>query len=59
MRLRVAAHQHQERIGHLAEEGLGQAAGRDDAERIAVEARVGRIDPALLAGGAPAERVLG
>ncbi len=44
-----------QRVGDVGEERLGQAAGRDDAERVAVEAGVGGVDEALLAADAHAD----
>ena len=45
----VAAQQPRQRVGHVLEEDRRQSAGRRGAERVAVQAGVGGIDPALLA----------
>jgi hypothetical protein len=48
--------QREQRVGHVLEERLGQPAGRHHPERVAVEAGVGGVDPALLAGEADRSR---
>ena len=52
MGARVARRELAQRVGHVLEEGLGQAAGRHGAERVAVQPRVLGRHPALLAGQA-------
>ena len=46
----VAADEPRQRVGHVLEERRRQPAGRHRAERVAVQAGVGGVDPALLAG---------
>ena len=54
MRAGVARDELAERVGHVGEERLGQAAGGNGAERVAVEAGLVGSDPALLAADAQA-----
>ena len=52
----VAADEGEHRVRRLGQEGVRQAAGRRDADRVPVEPRVLGRDPALLAGDAHRRR---
>ena len=54
VRAREAAHQPQQRVRHVGQEGVGQPAGRHDAERVTVQPGVLGGEPALLAADAGA-----
>ena len=56
MGARVAAHQLHERVGDVGQERLGQAAGRHDAEGVAVQPGVLGRQPALLPADASPHR---
>ena len=53
---RPARDERTERVGNRLEERVGEARGRDDAERVAIAARILRRRESLLAGDAHADR---